>query len=359
LTAGEASAYWRSRAFEWMARHPGQFLRLAAVKGRMLLNRVEAADTEDIDSYAAVSWPVRLSLVLFNFGVIAPLGAVGWWQTRNRWKTLWPLYAMAILYAGTLILFFVLDRYRYPLAAFAAMFAGAAIASVSERNRTAPLHRRAALVTVGVVAAVVCNWPVAVLDAERMRGATSYNLATALQESGRTEEAIARYRESIARVPGFAPAHLNLGVLLAKANQQDAALAEYEMALRLDPRLAEAHNNIASERAARAEYAEAISHFRESLRLDYPNAGTHYNFATALAAAGDMEGARREFEETLKLDPRKADAHNNLGSVLASEGRYAEAIEQFRAALAINPEVEGARQNLSRAEALIRAGAAR
>jgi tetratricopeptide (TPR) repeat protein len=323
LTSGEVSRYWRERALGWMWSHPTASLRLLARKILLVWNTREVSDTEDLDTYADWSWPLRGSAIIFNFGVIAPLAMLGAWLTRARWRELWVFYAMAAVYAASVAVFYVLARYRYPLVALLMPFAGAALAALPawwRGNRASEKWWAAGVLGVAVV---VCHWPVLSAASTRsMRAGTHYNIGYDLQIAGRNDEAITEYRAALALWPDLADAHSNLGLLLAARGEHDEALQQLRDALRLDPAMSEAHVNLGLELAARHQAADAIA----------------------------------SFERALELDPTNATAHYNLGTVLAGQGRFDPAIEHLQRALALRPDFPEARQNLAQVRAAARGG---
>ena len=69
-------------------------------------------------------------------------------------------------------------------------------------------------------------------------------MALALNDSGRSEEAIAAYRRAIQLKPDYVAAHNNLGDLLRAQGRTDEAAAEFRQALVLNPDQWEALNNL-------------------------------------------------------------------------------------------------------------------
>jgi tetratricopeptide (TPR) repeat protein len=59
--------------------------------------------------------------------------------------------------------------------------------------------------------------------------------ASALEEAGRLDEAVAGYREVLERVPALTAVHLQLGALFEKRHDRASAIAEYQAMLKADP----------------------------------------------------------------------------------------------------------------------------
>ena len=354
LSPAEVSGYWRNRALEWISSHPGRWLALTAKKLMLVCNAREAVDTEDLDTQAEWSTPLRIGNVFFHFGVLAPLGFLGMWLTRERWRELWLLYAMGAVYAGSVALFYVLARYRYPLVLLLIPFASAGLVELPAWWRRSGASERRWGAAVSIAALLLCNWPL--LSTATMRSTAHYNIGRSLQEEGRTDAATAQYRLALELWPGHAGAHSNLGVLLAARGDHDEALGHYLEAVRLDPGLAAARASLGIELASRGRLREAVESFEIALQLDPRDATVHYNLGLALASAGEKEQAIARLREALRIRPEYADAHNNLGVLLSMAGRFNEAIEHFQATLRLQPDSREAAANLERARSLARGG---
>jgi len=130
-----------------------------------------------------------------------------------------------------------------------------------------------------------------------------YNLGLALDREGRSDDAIAHFREALRINPDHAEAHNNLGVALEKVGRTDEAITHYTEALRLRPNYALAHNNIGVSLKKLGRMEEAVAHFREALRIRSDFAFAHYNIADSLARMGRMDEAIAHFREARRLSP--------------------------------------------------------
>ena len=347
LSAGEVSRFWRQRAMAWIAAHPADWVHLMGKKLLLVWNTAETSDSEDIHSYADVSVLLRVARTALHFGTLAPLGLLGMWLTRVRWRELWILPAMVTVYALTVASFFVFGRYRYPLVPLLIMFGGAALALGPSWLRHSRPGEKAVAALLFATALVMCNWPL--VPERAMRAATRYNLGAVLQAQGRTEQAAAEYRSALELVPDLAAAHSNLAVILLGNGDLEGARRHADEAVRLDASVGEAHNNLAMVLAAQQRQADAIEEFRAAVERDPRNGAFHANLGTALAVAGQPQKAIPHLQEAVRLNPADATAHNNLGILLASSGRLGEAIEHFKTALELRPDFAEAQANLARA----------
>ena len=172
------------------------------------------------------------------------------------------------------------------------------------------------------------------------------NLGAALNRQGRTDEAIAQYRQALEIRPDHVEAHNNLGNALAGRGRLDEAIAQYQKTLEINPEHVEAHNNLGVALAGRGRLDEAIAQYQKALEINPEHVEAHNNLGVALADRGRVAEAITEYQSALKIDPAHAGAHNNLGLALAAQGRTDDAVAQYRKALELKPDYAEARNNL-------------
>ncbi len=334
LTPSEVSSYWTGRAVAFMTSQPGAWLALTGRKVMLLLNATEMLDTESQESYAEWSWPLAAGAWVGHFGLLVPLALAGLITTWPQRRRLWVFYLMAAAYAGSVVLFFVFARYRYPLVPFLLLFAAAGVLGVGAYWRAASIGRRAATSAAVAAALVVAFWPL--LSPTLMLAITENNLGTALQEAGRYDEAVVHHQRAIALMPGYAPAHNNLGASLRAAGRVDEAITAYEKALALKPDFASASYNLANALLAKGQAGASVDQFRKALQAT-ESVEAHNNLGIALAAKGDADGARAEFRAALAIDDRSVHAHRNLGNMLIDMGARAEGMSHLERAAQLAP----------------------
>ena len=167
-----------------------------------------------------------------------------------------------------------------------------------------------------------------------------------IQRNKEYQDPVTIWRQVIAQRPDGVRGYTNLAAALIDAGRYDEARRVLREALRLDPDEAEAHYNIGVILIRQKHFEEAISYLRESIRLNPNDPETHYNLGIALAELGKFDGAIKEFEQAIQLRPDYTEALNNLGTVLIWRGRYQEAIPYLERAQRFAPQLEDARFNL-------------
>jgi tetratricopeptide (TPR) repeat protein len=152
---------------------------------------------------------------------------------------------------------------------------------------------------------------------ERVRRARQFFAeAYQLQMSGRLEEAIARYRDSIASHP-TAEAHTFLGWTYSFQERLDEAIAECKKAIVVDPEFGNPYNDIGSYLFKQGKLDEAIPWLESALRSPRyePRHYPHCNLGRIYWAKGLLNHAIAEFERALALDPESRFAQGALDAV--------------------------------------------
>jgi tetratricopeptide (TPR) repeat protein len=385
LRPEEVSAFWRNRALEYIRTQPLDWLKLMATKTALIFNAAEISDTESQDVYAEWSWLLRI-LRPFDFGVLLGIAVLGAVLTSSSWRRLWVLYALALTYAISVVLFFVVARYRFPIVPILLLCATGGLVELVASWKTSRRMRLAGGAAAAILAVAFTHLP---LENTRAARAAHYaGIATALSTSGRAQEAVEFYGRALTEAPEFPGAHFGLGTLLARMGRPAEAIPHYQSAIRSWPAHAEAHYNLGLALAAENRWDAAAGEYVEALRLRPDDSDAHAALAKVLLAQQRPGDALQHYERALvlrprsvqalvgrgvalseldrpgeaiasyqlalQIDPENAAAHNSLGVTLANAGRLAEALSHFERAVALNPADENARKNLERARQMLR-----
>jgi tetratricopeptide (TPR) repeat protein len=310
-TPAEVSRYYTDRALDYIRSDPGDWLRLLGRKLVLALNRVELVDTEDQYTHAEYAFVLRATGSVLHFGLLAPLACLGAWVAWPRRRRLWPLYAMVVVYGGSLLLFYIFGRYRLPLVPILALAATAGCVGLPglvrrERPRALALGGGAVLAV-----AIVANWPV--LDTRYMRSVSHYNIGNELVAAGDVEAGMHHYALAIELYHDNAVANHNLGVLLAMRGERERARRHLEQALRINPSYAEARFNLARLLADTGQPRAAVESYRLGLAVEPDRAEVHVELGRLLDDLGEHEAAGRHYRRALEIAPSDAAAREALG----------------------------------------------
>lgn len=194
LSQTEVSNFWLRAGLSYIRGNPRAWGTLVWRKFLFFWNAYERANVENL--YFHRRFPGVLHMPLLTFGIIAPLGLLGIFLTRARWRRLWLLYGVVLAYLLTALLFYVLSRYRLPVVVSLVPFAGAAVVELAVLAR----DRRAAELALSLAALAVLaffsNMPAA---SDTPIGVSGYyaRLGNVYIARGDTKEAERAYRSAL------------------------------------------------------------------------------------------------------------------------------------------------------------------
>lgn len=332
------SRYWTRRALDEIRAEPGAWLGLMAKKCWLTLWNAEIPNNKSFaflqqESLALLLLPVRW-VVLF---MLAPAGIWAASRRGNR-GALFIVLTFIFLYSAANVLFFICDRYRYPVWPAMAVLAGGGLATCLE---TVAAHRwRTTLCLAASMALMAAlslpNWGRARLPSF----ARDFLFRSmACYEKGRYQEALSDADRSVALDPTDATAVHHRGNVLFALNRREEAQSAYGQALRLSPQEAGIWNNLGTTLEALGQTNGALQAFRRATECQPPSKTAFLGLALIQTRAGRLEEAADTLERLDKLEPRPNAAVLALRSVLARRrGDAPQADELERQAHALDPE---------------------
>ncbi|HET8568875.1 MAG TPA: tetratricopeptide repeat protein [Candidatus Limnocylindria bacterium] len=122
------------------------------------------------------------------------------------------------------------------------------------------------------------------------------------QNSGKTEEALVAYFETLSREPKNKIAFYNLGQIYRLQRKNAIAEGYYRQSLEIDPEYTPALFGFGYTRLSVGAWQEAADANRRVIAKEPNNAAAHFNLALALRALGQEAEAQREFGVAKQLD---------------------------------------------------------
>ncbi|NKB69615.1 MAG: tetratricopeptide repeat protein [Candidatus Latescibacteria bacterium] len=301
-TAATRSDYFFAQAYSFMVENPGQYAWLLVKKIGLFWSGPELKRNHNL--YYTRDYSIILRLLLwawglsFPFGLLGPLsiwGLIATWRSRSL--PLFVFRSYTLLYMTSVVLFFVVARYRIPAIPILIIFAVIAIADLAKRweqkNRRQAIGASVAV----VLLTLFCN-----------------------QSSALPPESDAQLFHDLGEV------HL-------RRESYGESIAYSKKALVLATDYPSAHHNLAVAYLYRRNYRAAINHARQALAL-YPQlADTRIILAQAYTATGFIPQALHELEQALALVPASASGHYYYGRLLLKQGFFQKAIPHLEKAL--------------------------
>ena len=286
-----------------------------------------------------IHWP------LLFLGLAALVAAsIGVWKLGPRWPAL-PIawFVFIVLLAPVVGLTpsgqeATADRYMYFPGVVVSLLAGAAIFSMApfRLRRTLVVAISGVAVLLGVATWRQTHWWhdsitlwTRVADLDPKNDIATYNLAIALAEAGREDDAAARYEQTLGLVPDHAPARRNLTLLqagraeregdsLAGLARLDDAIVSYSRALELDSERKQARTKRGLLLIQRGRSAEAAADLRAALDERPDDVVVANSLSFALMQTGRASEAAAVLTQSIARHPQDNELAHNLARLLAT-----------------------------------------
>ncbi|MBN1867959.1 glycosyltransferase family 39 protein [Candidatus Sumerlaeota bacterium] len=271
---------------------PATWLKLMARKAYMFWG---AFDPPDNFSYELYRWfSPAMKWNPFGFAILAPLGLVGLALAARRWRDLFLLYAFIVLYWASIVLVFVVGRYRLPVLLPLAGFSALTVCRLWEWVRNRRLGP--ALIALGAVAALVWALGAYYVAPFRIRYIDFGMFASYYKKTDRLDEAIDILRRGEAYYLDWKP-------------RTDVERAMHPFVL-VNLRM-----NLAETLFSRNDFAGAETVLEAILRSGQADAKVVGALAHAYAAQGKTDQARALLEQTIPVFPQDAELKTLLDQI--------------------------------------------
>jgi len=311
LRPSEASAYWFREAVSSFRDDPAEWLRLEAIKLARFVNAEEVMDTWSVGFLAEHAW--LLHAAFFSYALLLPGGLVGFIIFLRRGPRAHLINLMIVATTFSVVVFYVLGRYRMPVAPLFAVAWSAVVVEFAGWVRRGE-YEKPILVVLGVALA---TWG---------------ELVTI---HGNTLPAEYRAAELC-----------NLAVLYEVSDKPALARQEYDRALEASPRFSRALSSLGVLDFSGGKTESAGRFFRDAIQADALNAGAHYGLAGVYYREGKRQDAIQEMKAAINARPAYFDAYRDLGATLLETRDYAQARGVLEEALRLNPGSETIWKNL-------------
>ncbi len=160
------------------------------------------------------------------------------------------------------------------------------------------------------------------------------DLAQLLEETGRTDEAVATINKALALDPGHGGAYAFRGMVAAKRNDVVAAMPDLEKGYRLAPNIPWVMDLYATGFAMQGRLREMIEICEKILEIDPNYTNTLARVSSAYYLEGYPSKAIDTGQRLVNLVPDDCEGYGKVAAGLVMAGRIEEAIEAFRSGVA-------------------------
>ena len=293
----------------------------------------QTAEHQFFESHGPGEIPVVLSLLL-----VGTLVAFAVWGQKRRLLVFFACWSLIVL-GPTLVMplnLLVNERRLYLVVAAFAWFCGYLLG-----ERRVPVFYLCIPILGGLTWSrnptwqdELSLWQDAAAKAPQMYRVQT-NLGKALQQAGRTEEALSAYERALQIDRRHGDAYNNIATIYHLQQRYDEAIEWYNKALILYPEYEEIYQNLADAYTNKGEMDKAIAMYERALEIDDRDGGAWNNFGETLYKAGNWERAEEVFVRSAALAPNLSQPYNNLGNIFSKQQQWDRAVVMYRKALAL------------------------
>ena len=264
LTSEQASAYWFSKAAEFIKNNKKQYFFLTLRKLFLFWNSEEIS--LNLNYYFSRKFLPILNLPLFSFGLIAPLAILGiFFALREKAAKAYLMIAFILAYMISLLVFYVAARYRLPCIPFMIVLASYALHVLVRLIRFSRMKEFIMLFFLTIALMFLVNKETGPVNSKNYFGVSYNNLGAVYADRGNLDEAIVNFKKAIELNSDYAQGHYNLGTAYYQKGMKDEAITAYRLALTINPDYAKVYKNLAIHYYLSGDFKQARQHYLKAL----------------------------------------------------------------------------------------------
>ncbi len=174
-----------------------------------------------------------------------------------------------------------------------------------------------------------------------------YNEGTALRKSGKTDEALGRFKEAVGIDGAFLAPKFELGMAAYKSGDLEGAAGYLGDIAAKIPFYAEVRNILADIQFGRRNYRNAIDHYDKVLEYGFLDGASDSRLrirrGTCYYKIGDHANAEKDIERAIRGNPKSTDAMILLSAIRIKMEKFGDAmkvLQKAKAASPDNPEIQ-------------------
>lgn len=160
---------------------------------------------------------------------------------------------------------------------------------------------------------------------------------------------VSLWTDTVRKSPNKARPHYNLALALDKSGRLDESLEQALIAVRLSPGEANPYNLIGTIFGRKGSYDQAIAALSQALKLDPTLAEAQVNLGDAFRLKGMLPQAMEQYQAAMKQRPTDASIYHKIGTTFALQRNLPQAAVFFQCAASLDPSTPQYRIDLQRA----------
>ncbi len=148
--------------------------------------------------------------------------------------------------------------------------------------------------------------------------------------------------------------HAQNGVGFLNAGKSDQAIAELRKTVAQRPDFAPGHAALARAYISKHDYENAAAEMNKVIALRPHDESGYYDLGLIYMEQKQPAKAQDSFAQLLKIDPNSTDGHAGLASALSEQHRDQEALAEYKRAAAIDSEYQGVNYNIGLEQARLK-----
>ncbi len=323
LKPSEVSDFWYRQAWNEIKDNPPYFISLQLRKLRLFINGFEIPNNQSTYLAREYSWLARLLLFekifFFPYGILAPLAIIGVGFSIKRRDKFLLLYLVLISYVGTLMFFFVCDRFRQPLIPILIIFAVYGVVRIIELIKKRDKKNLSLVIFILALLLFESNHDLTGIDRRSLKAEDHFILGGAHLETGNLAAAELEYQKSLNSDSTFAKAYSNLGLIAVRRGDINTAGQYFIKAIQMDPYTLEPYFNYATVLIERQQFQAALNILLSAREVQPLNDFVHLKVGLTLYQLGRKDEALVSIEESMKLNPDNEDAKQVHEQLIAEQ----------------------------------------
>lgn len=148
--------------------------------------------------------------------------------------------------------------------------------------------------------------------------------------------------------------HARNGEGFLNAGKSDQAIAELRKTVAQRPDFAPGHAALARAYISKHDYENAAAEMKQVIALRPQDESGYYDLGLIYMEQKQPAKAQNAFAQLLKMDPNSADGHAGLASSLSDQHRDQEALAEYKRAAAIDSDYQGVNYNMGLEQARLK-----